>query len=414
MPSLTVKDHSVPHISTLPMIPPNPGQTVQLFVREYRKTGGPQQPPVLMLHGRSVPAVAGFDLVIPGSGGSDIRYSWAQQLAQHGFDVFLMDLQGSGRTPRPLPMDQPCNANPAQQESVLVPNPLSAKCPPPYGYQLGNSESEEAEVDTVVKFIKTQTGTTGPIDFIGWSAGALVMGPYTLKHPENVKSLFLLAPMFPPKGRWSGDAMNPFARPSEAAALPLSTPALTFGFPMHVASKTGFKIGWDKEQASPLQREPDMGDIVWDAMMANDALGSTWGPIPPGGTAEGVLRYRNSYWWGWNNHTVPLKDASGTYILGDRVPVMIVYGEMDRTANTPPTPPLPDVLTFSVPSLYKAIPGSKKLMFELADAGHSVVWERPAKVVQHMSMQWFDKHRVEDQTSGSFYRDDDGLLTPLD
>lgn len=407
---LTPTDHVVPHVST---VPANAGQTVGLFVREYCKPHTPGAPPVLMLHGRSVPAVTGFDLTVPaGSGGPATRYSWAQQLAQHGYDVFMMDLQGNGRSPRPE-MDNPCNANPAQQESVLVPNPLAAKCTPSYPHQLGNYESESAELDTVVQFIKIQTGTTGPIDFIGWSAAAFIMGPYTLQHPENVKSLFLLAPIFPPNGRWSGDPTTPFGRPSEATTLPLSTPAVLWGFPMNVSSKTGFKGGWDREQGSPLQREPGMGDVVWDAMMENDPVGSAWGPELSPGVFEGVLRYRNTYWWGWNNQTAPLKDASGTSILGDRVPVAIVYGELDRQANTPPVPVLPPVLTFSVPALYNAVQGSHKLMFELADAGHSVVWERPAKVVHHMSMQWLDKGMIEDQTSGSFYRDDDGGLTPL-
>jgi len=45
-----------------------------------------------------------------------------------GFDVFVMELQGSGRSPRPK-IDDPCNANPAQQ-GVLIPDPLSAPCSP--------------------------------------------------------------------------------------------------------------------------------------------------------------------------------------------------------------------------------------------------------------------------------------------
>ncbi|MDX3118413.1 hypothetical protein PV461_34335, partial [Streptomyces scabiei] len=110
MPAHTPTDHFVAHVST---IPANTGQNVKLFVREYDGTKPGHTPqPVLMLHGRSVPAVAGFDLVLPpGAGGAPTRYSWAQDLADDGYDVFLMDLQGSGRSPRPQ-MDNPCNANP--------------------------------------------------------------------------------------------------------------------------------------------------------------------------------------------------------------------------------------------------------------------------------------------------------------
>lgn len=409
MPAHAPTDHFVPHVST---IPANAGQSVKLFVREYDGTKpGHTAQPVLMLHGRSVPAAAGFDLVLPpGSGGAPTRYSWAQDLADDGYDVFLMDLQGSGRSPRPQ-MDNPCNANPAQQQDVLVPNPLAAPCAPAYPHQLGNSESEWAELKTVVEFIRALPGKDHPIDFVGWSAGAFVMGPYTLQHPDDVKSLLLLAPIFPPQGRWSTHPADPFGRPPDATTLPLSLPAFTFGYPMNVGSKTGFKSGWDKEQIGPTQREPDVADKVWAAFMENDPVGSHWGPELSPGVFEGVLRYRNSYWWGWNEQTVPHKDPTGAFVLGDRVPVLILYGEQDTQANT--SAALPPVLHFSVPDLYRAVPGPDKLMFKLAVAGHSVVWERNAKVVQRFARQWLDKGKVEGLTGGSYYRDEYGELFPV-
>ncbi|MFJ1809223.1 MULTISPECIES: alpha/beta fold hydrolase [unclassified Streptomyces] len=409
MPAHTPTDHLVPHVST---IPANAGAAVKLFVREYDGTKPSHTPqPVLMLHGRSVPVVAGFDLVLPaGAGGPGTRYSWAQDLADDGYDVFLMDLQGNGRSPRPQ-MDAPCNANPAQQEDVLTPNPLAATCAPPYPHQLGNAESEWAELETVVRFIRALPGRDHAINFIGWSAAAFVMGPYTLQHPADVRSLLLLAPIFPPQGRWSTNPADPFGRPAEASTLPMSLPAVTFGFPMNVGSKTGFKAGWDKEQASPLQREPGIEDKVWAAFMQNDAVGSKWGPVLSPGVFEGVARSRNSYWWGWNDRTVPHKDPGGAYVLGDRVPVLILYGEQDTQANTSAT--LPPVLHFSVPDLYAAIKGPDKLMFKLALAGHSVVWERNAKVVQRFTKHWLDKGKIEGLTSGSYYRDEDGALYPV-
>ncbi|MER5429387.1 alpha/beta fold hydrolase [Streptomyces sp. NPDC002588] len=409
MPAPTAKDHLVPHISR---IPANEGDEVNLFVREYDGTQGHQpRSPVLMLHGRSVPVVAGYDLTGPGS---DITYSWAQQLAALHYDVFLMDLQGNGRSPRPK-MDEPRNANPAQR-GVLTPNPLPVPYtgPPLYPHELGNSESEWAELATVVAFIKALPRMTTPIDFIGWSAAGPVMGPYTLQHPEHVKSLFLLAPVYPPLGRWSEDAANPFGRPAEAAVLPVSQPPVTFGFPMHVSDKRGFKFAWDREQGSVFQRDPDMVDRAWAAMMANDPVGSSWGsPLPDGG-AEGIHRYRNSYWWGWNNETAPYQNPTGTHVLGDRVPLVIVHGELDRTVNTPAGSPVPPTVRFSVPALYSAVKGPKKLMFQLEGAGHSVVWERAAEVVHEISRHWLqNKYRVWGHTGGSFYRAADGTLTPL-
>ncbi|MEV0244305.1 alpha/beta fold hydrolase [Streptomyces sp. NPDC050674] len=405
MPAPILKEHNVTLES---QIPANFGETVTLPVREYdgTKPNHPHQP-VLMLHGRSVPALAGFDLA-PVPGGSATRYSWAQELADDGYDVFIMDLQGSGRSPRPR-MDDPCNANPAQQR-VLVPNPLQQPCPPPppYASQLGNSESEWAELDAVVRHIRGLPDRNKPIRFIGWSLGAAIMGPYTLQHPELVESLLLLAPVFPPRGRWSGKPDEPFGRPAEAQTLPLSKPALTWGFPMFVGTRTGFGTGLD---GNPALREPDIVDYAWEACMDSDPTGSKWGPEVEPGRAEGILRYRNTYWWGWNEQTVPHRDPGGAYILGRRVPVLIIYGELDRAANSPAT--FPDATRFSVPALYSAVKGPHKLMFCLAGAGHSLVWELTAKTVHHMSKQWFKNGMVEGLTEGSYFRDGDGELTAL-
>ncbi len=110
MPHMTPVDHWVKHKST---VPANFGTEIELFVREYKGAGSGGTPkPVLMLHGRSVPALPGFDLLRPAQGSSthpDPSFSWAQALAGKGYDVYIMDLQGSGLSPRPE-MHDACNA----------------------------------------------------------------------------------------------------------------------------------------------------------------------------------------------------------------------------------------------------------------------------------------------------------------
>ncbi|MEU4874588.1 alpha/beta fold hydrolase [Streptomyces sp. NPDC021608] len=407
MSSLVLREHLVPHDSK---IPANYGDPVQLPVREYDGThGNNPHKPVLMLHGRSVPALAGFDLA-PVPGGHATRYSWAQELAQDGYDVFLMDLQGSGRSPHPRVMDEPCNANPTQQQSVLVPHPLPEPCSalPPYPHELGNTESETAELETVVRFIRGLPGLDKPLRFVGWSAAALVMGPYVLQHPGDVESMFLLAPIFPPKGRWSQKPDDPFGRPPDAVTLPVSKPANMFGFPMHVAGKTGFKASL---ASTPAFWEPGIDERAWDACVQDDPVTAKWGHEEAPGVYEGVLRYRNTYSWGWNSRTAPHEDPAGTRVLGARIPLLIVYGELDRTANSPAT--FPDVLRFSVPALYDAVKGAKTLMFCLAGAGHSLVWETTAETLHTMSKQWFHNGKVEGVGNGSYFRQTDGELIPL-
>jgi pimeloyl-ACP methyl ester carboxylesterase len=370
-------DHAVPHIST---VPANAGTPVNLFVREHDGTR-PNHPrkPVLMLHGRSVPALAAFDF---GTG----RFNWSMDLARAGFDVFIMDLQGIGRSPRPT-MDDPCNADPAQQ-GILIPNPLSATCPASYPHQLNNSQSDWDEVDTVVDFIRSLRHVQ-KIDLIGYSAAAFQFGPYTIQHPDKVSSLFLLAPIFPPDGR-----------PSAPATLPVSIPPDQFGFPMRIQTRAEFQAAWDSEIHCADQRPTGMVDVVWNAIMDNDTLGRTWGP------PSGVLRFRNAFTWGWTRSTVQQES-----VLGTTVPVFIVYGDLDTTANTP-IPTLP-VLTFSVPKLYDAIPGTRKLMFRLACTGHSMPWENQALELHDLSKQWLRQQAVDGLTNGSFFMDEEGNLAAV-
>ncbi len=238
-------------------------------------------------------------------------------------------------------------------------------------------------------------GYVQKVTLIGWSAAAFQIGPYTLQNPEKVESVLLLAPVFPPNGR----ASKPGTRFDAPVPLPVSDPPALYGFPMNITTKDAFESSWDTEQHCPRQREDNMVDVVWKAIMDNDEKGKTWGPDEKPGQPQGVMRIRNSYWWGWNSATV-LGDVNG--ILGGTVPVFIVYGDLDTQANTSP-----DLgqRYFSVPALYKAIRGQKKLMFRVACTGHSMVWERKSKIPLHlMSEQWLRQTKVFGLTSGSFSR----------
>lgn len=151
---------------------------------------------------------------------------------------------------------------------------------------------------------------------------------------------------------------------------------------MNLTTKAEFAHSWDVEVQCPDQQGDGMVDVVWTAIMDNDAIGKAWGPVQSG-VSEGISRVRNSYWWGWNNTTVPFDG-----ILGTLVPVCLVYGEFDTQAMHPSPIPLTD---FSVPALYAAVPGADKLMIKVACAGHSMPWESRAKDLHHMTRDWL-KH----------------------
>ncbi|MFE3037887.1 alpha/beta fold hydrolase [Streptomyces canus] len=370
---VTVTDYPVPHTST---VPANLGQDVELFVRERDGTSLghlDERTAVLMLHGRSVPALAGFDL--------DFKsYSWADALARAGYDVFIMDLQGSGLSPRPK-MDDPRNVNPAQQKLLKPRPPNFTPGPPNYPFQLTNSISDRDDLNAVVDWIIRERGVE-KVAFIGWSAAAFTMGPYAVKNPDKVSSLFLLAPIFPPKG--TSNVPDPLPQP---------------GFPMSVSTKDGTWNGWGNEVHCEGQREAAMRDKVWDAIMKSDPVGSTWGPVD-----EGLNRIRVFGRWGWNRTT-----AARGGVLGDSVPVLIAYGEYDRQANASSEDP---EFNFSVPALYDSITGDHKLMVKLDCAGHSVVWEMQHKNVHNLSKHWLKHLKVDGKSNGVFDMNTNGDISP--
>jgi len=354
-----------------------------------------------MLHGASVPVLAGYQL-------KHEHYDWSLELAKASFDVFMLDFQGSGRSPRPK-MDDPCNV-PNAQQSLLIPNPLPATCPPSYPFQLINAQSDWDELDTVVDYIRDYRGVE-KVALVGWSHAAVRMGPYAVQHPEKVDSLFFLAPIFSnaiPAARQVGNTFLPpykqlangsvIACTAQELAAGTCTPnaapsaLLLPGTPMTLRTRSILIDElWVPEIHCANQVEDGIKDVVWKSVMENDALGRTWGPPPD--SPEGVMRVRSFALWGWNSRTAARIS----------VPVLLIGGEFDTQA--PPA---------RVSELYSAIPNDvPKLLFKVACAGHSMPWERQARVLHHISKQWLKHHAVEGLTSGTFFVDTEGNLLPM-
>lgn len=357
-------DHSVPHIST---IAANAGEKVGLFLRERVRSDVADRPreAVLMIHGRSVPVLAAAELRYE-------NYDWALWLARSGgFDVFMLDFQGNGRSPRPK-MDDPCNA-PTAQQSILIPNPLSETCTHSYPFTLTTSTSDLDEMDAVVEYIRNLRGVD-KVHLVGWSAGAFRVGPYTVKHPDKVASLFLFSPIF--NVNFRGPA--PIADP---------TP-MTIGRRADFLAGDGRLLGWDVEQKCENQRAPGIEDVVWNAIMENDELGRTWGP------PEGVMRVRQSV------NALNVWNASVASQI--TVPTAILRGELDTGQGG----------LQHVAELYDLIQNDNKLRFTVQCTGHYMQWEKQRHVLHEISKQWLKQGRVNGFSSGEFYVDNDGNLIP--
>ena len=446
------EDHLVPHTSTMPA---NEGDLVHLFVRErFAATNKSLGKPVLMVHGRSVPALAGFEV-------KHDEYDWALALAKAGMDVFMVDLQGAGRSPRPK-MDNPCNVPDAQQNLLLTPYQLPVLTPEgaktckelqtdpnfpeyrKYPFRLALSSNEWSELDTVIEYIRQLRGVE-KVALVSWSRGSLVAGPYTVQHPEKVESLFLLAPIFNPNavpglpylGPAAPAGFDPPVKPGtdstgRAIVIPCTRAEVMSGAcagvidrkleaPENAANPTmtltprnnivdaqgrllleGLMGRWNRELQCENQRDDAIQDVIWRTVMENDELGRTWGAPPAGAPAgsppEGVIRVRSFVPWGWNTET-----ASNVH-----VPVLLIFGELDTEGRAEGFP-----VAVNSSLLYDTLPGSHKLLFKVGCAGHFMPWERQAKVLHQISKQWLKHGAVEDFTSGKFFVDAEGNLLPI-
>ena len=80
---------------------------IQIYVRNKRPADMAAFRPertVLYVHGATYPASTSFDLALDG-------LSWMDYLAARGYDVYLLDVRGYGRSTRPPEMDKPASDN---------------------------------------------------------------------------------------------------------------------------------------------------------------------------------------------------------------------------------------------------------------------------------------------------------------
>ena len=132
---------------------------VRVFVREVTVPHGADKSagkPILLVHGARVPGLASFDL--PVSGGS-----LAADLAQMGFDVFVMDVRGYGKSTRPKEMDEP----------------PSAHAP------LARSNEATRDISAVVDSIRQQRHVSA-VALFGWATGGQWAGYYASIYPRSV------------------------------------------------------------------------------------------------------------------------------------------------------------------------------------------------------------------------------------
>ena len=156
-------------IATEEFMIPAVGPGIELYVRNKHPVNVSAYPGdrvLLFVHGATYPAETSFDLPLNG-------LSWMDYIAQRGYDVYLVDMRGYGKSTRPKEMDEP----PERNEPIV------------------HTDTAVKDVGTAADFIRKRRSTE-KINLMGWSWGTAIMASYTTQHNEKVSKLVLYAPQW--------------------------------------------------------------------------------------------------------------------------------------------------------------------------------------------------------------------------
>jgi pimeloyl-ACP methyl ester carboxylesterase len=145
------------------MVPSNdPEVSIYLRNKRHSKTevGNPERT-LLFVHGATYPSSVTFDFVAGG-------YSWMDSLARAGYDCWLMDLRGYGRSERPPEM--------AQAPEINGP--------------IVHTDDAIADLARMMDYILAKRRMR-KLQLIGYSWGTLITGAYTAKNNKKVDRLVL-------------------------------------------------------------------------------------------------------------------------------------------------------------------------------------------------------------------------------
>jgi pimeloyl-ACP methyl ester carboxylesterase len=255
------------------MIPASdPG--IQLHVRNKRLEGRgsfPAERVVLFVHGATYPSETGFDINLPGG-------SWVENVARKGYDVYLVDVRGYGRSTRPAAMNAPAADN------------------PPFA----TTADAVKDVGAAVDFILKRRGVS-KLNLIGWSWGTAIMGGYTMSNNDKVNKLVLYAPL------WTLKAPPPISGSGAYRAV-MRDPARQRG-----------------ARGIPAQRVEEISpsawfDTWWQGNLATDPDGAKQNP-PVVRAPNGVLKDIVEYWGAGKATWEPEKI---------RVPTFVILAEWDQ------------------------------------------------------------------------------------
>jgi pimeloyl-ACP methyl ester carboxylesterase len=287
---------------------------IEIYVRNKRpadmKTFRPERT-ILYVHGATYPASTSFDLKLDG-------LSWMDYLAARGYDVYLLDVRGYGRSTRPPEMAEPAAAHPP----------------------IVRGETAVKDIGAVVDFILKRRNIPR-LNLIGWSWGTSLMATYTTQSASKVERLVLYAPGWIRKtATLVATGPGPLGAWRTATREQAMTRWLT-GVPEDKKA-TLIPAGWF--------------DAWADATWATDPVGAKQSP-PVIRAPNGVLADGAEYW----SSNKPYYDPARI-----TVPTLLVQGEWDQD--------LPPYMAQTLFPLLVNSPGKRYVM--LAEGTHTIIMEK--------------------------------------
>jgi pimeloyl-ACP methyl ester carboxylesterase len=250
-------------------------------------------------------------------------------------------------------MNDPCNLS-AEQQAPFIPVLLAGVCKPSYPGQLTTVASDWDDLGAVVEYVRALRHVDR-VSLVGWSLGGPRAGGFTLRHPEQIDKLVLLAPAY--------------TRGSSASPPP-KLPAN--GTPMSTQSRDDFAANWNRQVGCPDQYDRAVSDVIWSESLKADPVGATWG--------SGVRRAPSTTVWGWNAAAVAQLHA----------PVLMVAGVHDKQVS-------PD----RVRELHVDAGSRQKVFVDLACSSHNAMWERHHLLLFRASLEWLTQTKVNGTDNGT-------------
>jgi pimeloyl-ACP methyl ester carboxylesterase len=323
-PALAMEEFMVPAA--------DPG--IRLYVRNKHAQGRDSYPGskiVLFVHGSTYPAETAFDLQLNG-------FSWMDYIARHGYDVYLVDVRGYGKSTRPPQMDQPPERN----------------------APFANTATAVQDVSAAVDFILKRRGVD-KINLLGWSWGTSTMGWYTAQNNAKVNKLVLYAP------QWIRNT---------PALTDSGGPVAAYRSVSMAAAKTRWLTGVAENKKADLI--PAGWFEAWSsATIASDPVGAAQNP-PMLRAPNGTVQDTRDYWAAGK----PLYDPAMI-----RVPTFLAHAEWDAD--------LPSYMLYAY--FEKLTNAPYKRYVQIGEGTHTVIMEKNRMQLFQAVQQFLDENIAPNQ-----------------